>query len=108
MFLSISKEREAAIVFREEALQFIKENGLMKVTLGSFYSGTRLYLTLGHQHDWAWDTTLIRSEFNQYNICFELEKLQFYAAPNESFPLFVLKEGWGRAVIVCPTTFKQN
>ena len=107
VFLSIAKDRTAGVLPREKALGFIKERGLLKVTLGSFYHEDKLYLTLGHQNSWAWDTTLISRELNPYNICLNLKKLEFYAVVAKSFPLFILKEGWGRAVVVCPTEFEE-
>ncbi len=107
MFLRMNETHTAGVVPRDEALQVIKDRGLVKVTLGSFREGSTLYFMLDHLKPWAWDTELMSRELHPYNICLSREDLEFHAILTKSFPLLILKRGWGNAVVVAPTEFKK-
>ena len=107
-FIRISEDRVTAILTREKALEIIKANGLEKVELTSFYNAGTLHFTLSLKHGWAWDTEMIRRELSRFNIPLIRDELEFYASTVDSYPLFVLKKDWDKAVCVAPTEFKEG
>ena len=106
-FIRMSDDHVTGILTREKALEVIEERGLEKVKLESFRSGT-LYFTLGLHYSWAWEESKIRRELSRFKIPLVREELEFYASTVDSYPLFVLKEGWDKAVCVAPIKFREG
>lgn len=106
-FIRISSDRVTAILTREKALEIIKANGLEKVELWSYGEGA-LFFGLSPNHTWAWATQMIRRELSRFKIPLIRDELEFYASTVDSYPLFVLKKDWDKAVCVSPTEFKEE
>jgi hypothetical protein len=106
-FLFKSEDGYTAILTREQALKIIKAMGLEKVELTCIRYGT-LYFALSHMHEWCWDTTLIERELNKFSIPLIRKELEFYVSTVDSYPLFILKEGWDKAVCVAPHEFTMD
>jgi len=106
-FIQMSDDHVTAILTREKALEIIKANGLEKVELTSFYNAGTLHFTLSLKHGWAWDTEMIRRELSRFNIPLIRDELEFYASTVDSYPLFVLKKGFDKAICVSPAEFQE-
>jgi hypothetical protein len=106
-FIRISDDKATGILTRDKALEIIKANTLEKVELTSFNYAGDVCFTLSLKHTWAWHTDLIRRELSRFHIPLVREDLEFYASTVDSYPLFVLKKGWDKAVCVSPTEFRE-
>lgn len=118
MFIRLADDRFTGVLTRENALKIIEEKNLEKVQLGSFRSDGVMYFTLefGHLCLWAWSVDLIRRELKEldyplkkmgaWTLPLILKDLEFYASTVDSYPLFVLKKGFDKAICVSPTNFE--
>ena len=107
MFIWMAEDQITGLLTREKALEIIRATSLEKVELGSFRSGETLYFTLGLKYMWAWDSNMIDRELKKFDIPTIRDELEFYGSTVDSFPLFVLKKGWDKAVCVSPTEFEE-
>jgi len=107
-FISLSDDRVTGVLSRDKALEIIKNKKLTRVKLGSFNSAGILYFTLSLPYEWAWNTEMIRRELNSFGIALIRDELQFYTATIGPYPLFILKQGFDKAICVSPTLFEEE
>lgn len=109
-FLYYSEDHSIAILHRDKAREIIKAKNLEKLdNLWSIRRGPGdLHLTINPLYPWSWSMKQIGNELKKFNIPFVREELEFFGSDVDSYPLFVLKEGFDKAIIIAPTEWKEE
>lgn len=103
MFEKVLENGAVAILKRETALELIREKHLEKLELMAFH-WDGLVVGLGLDFEWAWDVELIQKFLNENGVRLVREELEFYGLESKPFPIFILKDGWNKALCVAPVT----